>query len=527
MAPLPKLLPKLQAPSFHGPGEDQLLKNFLKPKQEPPNLPKLPLLEAPGAELDYRFYSHSHPCVADLIARLAEGSVKSLQAADTRYRAVAELMRPTEVKREDGTTGSLAYQARISLPDGTRMELPGGIAIHLQGKELRRIENGQSIAISPDTTVTLRADTLVQAADGSIVSLSQKTDVTLPDGRPRPAFYQELFSDSPYHPGSVQPPYPVRDLDFTARGAYSVYNWELFYHSPLTVAIHLSKNQRFEEAQQWFHYVFDPTDDSDGPTPERFWKVRPLQTTDVELIEEILLNLSNRRRPGAARTRRSAASGWKDAPFRPHVVAALPADRLHAQDGDGVPRQPDRVGRQPVPAGYWRERSTRRRSSTSWPPTSSGPRPQAVPRKGTIAPQTYAEPARESGRVRQCAARDRGGDAVRPCAASRPVAATADRIGDASQPRPRALLLRAAQRQAARLLGHGRRPAVQDPQQPEHPGHLPPAAAVRAADRPGAARTRRRRRAGRRRDRQRCSTSRFRWCAFSSCCRRPPRSARR
>ena len=25
------------------------------------------------------------------------------------------------------------------------------------------------------------------------------------------------------------------------------------------------------------------------------------------------------------------------------------------------------------------------------------------------------------------------------------------------------------------LLGHGRRPAVQDPQQPEHPGHLPPA----------------------------------------------------
>ena len=62
-----------------------------------------------------------------------------------------------------------------------------------------------------------------------------------------------------------------------------------------------------------------------------------------------------------------------------------------------------------------------------------------------------------------------------------------DRLATRAQPRQGALLLRAAQRQAARLLGHGRRPAVQDPQQPEPPGRLPPAAAVRAADRPGAA----------------------------------------
>ena len=56
--------------------------------------------------------------------------------------------------------------------------------------------------------------------------------------------------------------------------------------------LHLSKNQRFQDAQRWLHYIFDPTDDSDGPSPERFWKVRPFHYTDVKLIEDLLVNLS-------------------------------------------------------------------------------------------------------------------------------------------------------------------------------------------------------------------------------------------
>ncbi len=39
------------------------------------------------------------------------------------------------------------------------------------------------------------------------------------------------------------------------------------------VAVHLSNNQRFAEAQKWFHLVFDPTStDTSVPAPERFWK---------------------------------------------------------------------------------------------------------------------------------------------------------------------------------------------------------------------------------------------------------------
>jgi len=63
------------------------------------------------------------------------------------------------------------------------------------------------------------------------------------------------------------------------------------------------EHQRFAEAQHWFHYLFDPTDDSDGPTPERFWKVRPFQYTDVKKIED--LTPASERKPWHQDARRS------------------------------------------------------------------------------------------------------------------------------------------------------------------------------------------------------------------------------
>ena len=73
---------------------------------------------------------------------------------------------------------------------------------------------------------------------------------------------------------------PREDVDFDYDGAYSIYNWELFFHTPFMIATQLSKNQRFEEAQKWFHYIFDPTttdspDQQGDPGPERFWRVQP------------------------------------------------------------------------------------------------------------------------------------------------------------------------------------------------------------------------------------------------------------
>ena len=85
-----------------------------------------------------------------------------------------------------------------------------------------------------------------------------------------------------------------KEIDVSEGGPYANYNWELLFHIPLTIAVHLSKNQRFAEAQRWFHYIFDPTsNDTSVPTPQRFWKfLRFRQGSDVTQIDELLALLS-------------------------------------------------------------------------------------------------------------------------------------------------------------------------------------------------------------------------------------------
>ena len=52
-----------------------------------------------------------------------------------------------------------------------------------------------------------------------------------------------------YAPSSlVAQPHPLEEMDFTFTGAYSSYNWELFFHAPLLIADRLSKNQRFRRS---------------------------------------------------------------------------------------------------------------------------------------------------------------------------------------------------------------------------------------------------------------------------------------
>ena len=100
-----------------------------------------------------------------------------------------------------------------------------------------------------------------------------------PDPRgPEPLLLRQLkeidFFEEEYGPRAVRLPFPKDAFDFSYGGAYSIYNWELFFHVPLRIACELSKNQRFAEAQQWFHTIFDPTE-TEGEAPSRFWKAKP------------------------------------------------------------------------------------------------------------------------------------------------------------------------------------------------------------------------------------------------------------
>jgi hypothetical protein len=55
--------------------------------------------------------------------------------------------------------------------------------------------------------------------------------------------------------------------------------------------------------------------------PSAFWKVRPFQYTDVKKIEDILVNLATGTDSQLRDETIRSIEAWKDAPFRPHVVA--------------------------------------------------------------------------------------------------------------------------------------------------------------------------------------------------------------
>ncbi len=134
---------------------------------------------------------------------------------------------------------------------------------------------------------------------------------------------------------------PIEDIDFDTDGAYSIYNWELFCHAPIQIALRLSQNQRFEEAEQWFHYVFDPTDTPNPgeETPQRFWKVKPLyqafygEDPAASNIDQVLFAFAGGALKGVSASERAELKKtvdaqvkvWVDNPFNPFAIARLRA----------------------------------------------------------------------------------------------------------------------------------------------------------------------------------------------------------
>ncbi len=142
--------------------------------------------------------------------------------------------------------------------------------------------------------------------------------------------WQSAHTFGEYFPmDNVAMPYPIDEVDTASDGAYAVYNRELFFHAPFLVADRLSKNQRFEEAQQWFHYIFDPTDGSKLAAPARYWKYRPFYEEADRMSAgslESLLSLLGGKTPEAKKARATLeqeVSAWRHDPFNPHRIARL------------------------------------------------------------------------------------------------------------------------------------------------------------------------------------------------------------
>jgi Tc toxin complex TcA C-terminal TcB-binding domain/Neuraminidase-like domain/Salmonella virulence plasmid 28.1kDa A protein len=140
----------------------------------------------------------------------------------------------------------------------------------------------------------------------------------------------QVDSHSDYFVGAYAPqfdvdtPYPRDEVDFDYQGAYSLYNWELFYHAPMLIAERLKTNRRFQEARDWFQYIFDPTDFSSYPIPQRYWKTRPFFEATAanyasEQIAQLLANLA----AGTDSTLDLEVREWRRNPFDPHTIARM------------------------------------------------------------------------------------------------------------------------------------------------------------------------------------------------------------
>jgi receptor-binding and translocation channel-forming TcA subunit of Tc toxin/virulence plasmid A protein len=128
------------------------------------------------------------------------------------------------------------------------------------------------------------------------------------------------FGDA-YKPNlSVRKPWPEHNVDFEFTGAYSLYNWEIFFHVPLFIATRLSQSQRFEEALKWFHFIFDPTTAASetDPAPQCFWNVLPLRNVAPLRLDDMLKAM----KAGDA----DLTAQWDDLqahPFHPHRIARM------------------------------------------------------------------------------------------------------------------------------------------------------------------------------------------------------------
>ncbi|PEJ85528.1 neuraminidase-like domain-containing protein [Bacillus toyonensis] len=176
------------------------------------------------------------------------------------------------------------------------------------------------------------------------------------------------------------------DIYHELKRPYSLYNWELFFHTPILLADALSKAQQFEEAMKWFHFVFNPIADGkdlpENKIDKRFWQFKPFQEIDSQ---RILDSIFNNLKPNTAV---KSINEWRNKPFMPHVVAR---DRPVAYMKWVVMKYIDNLL-------AWGDYLFRQDTIETINQATQlyvlaghilGPRPMMIPKRGKIKPQTY------------------------------------------------------------------------------------------------------------------------------------------
>jgi hypothetical protein len=128
---------------------------------------------------------------------------------------------------------------------------------------------------------------------------------------------------------------PLHEIEFGFGGAYSCYNWEIFFHIPLLVAKLLAGQRKFGLAREWLHCIFDPTAivEEDEPIEARHWRLRPFAEEargrkdgggpELEQLRAFLYGELDKEAEKIRDSLSAQVDEWRENPFSPHAVARL------------------------------------------------------------------------------------------------------------------------------------------------------------------------------------------------------------
>ncbi|MFD4368970.1 neuraminidase-like domain-containing protein [Rhodococcus sp. NPDC058521] len=230
--------------------------------------------------------------------------------------------------------------------------------------------------------------------DGLAGLLAADTTIPSDEGATFESIYHPNFTHGLVQKLSDLPAgtYYKANVCFDPHGANSSYNWELFFHAPLYIATRLSRNGMYEESMRWFHFIFDPTTDAPPDEGEskvsRYWKVLPFKTTTADNLEDWFRSLGPNDNP-APDVENATIKEWRDNPFDPHLVAS---NRPLAYMKNVVLKYVENLV-------AWGDSLFRQDTMESVNEALQlyviaghvlGPRPQVVPKRGEVAPQSFA-----------------------------------------------------------------------------------------------------------------------------------------
>ena len=198
-----------------------------------------------------------------------------------------------------------------------------------------------------------------------------------------------LFKATYQPANSVHQELPLADVDFLG-GAYSIYNWELFFHAPLLIADTKRQHQRFEEALVCYFWLLAPLIPSAKDDPKEYWRFLPFsQNSESGRILDLLEDLNHGEWNKRKKVLQQVAE-WRDNPFEPHRIARMRWMAYEKYVAYKIIETLIALG----DARFLRNTMESINEATQYYVMAAellGERPPSIPSRGKIEPMTYAE----------------------------------------------------------------------------------------------------------------------------------------